>query len=297
MKELIDKVLFNINTDFDLEKELKLKSMIITYLIMTKSDIGCDELIELLTKELQEDEHFRTNSDKYLDLVIENALNNGYTPKSIIHNFITEGYLFHSFNGAFKESIKERGLVLTNKPWDLNETERVKQIFSTKGKKDLYGLYQGEEHTPIYLSSNLNSSSYYAVSSPTWFLHFVTGGMMDHEYDKEAYRRRDYDACLNNILLLIYKYQLSKDEEEVVLRFFNKYYNMLASSNPNMLMIKRNAIIKPVLIPPQSEDETGKTYIKRIINTYASENHLIKQNINKEDIFIIDYVKERKYVL
>lgn len=298
MKELIDRVIPQINvSSFSLEKELKLKSMIIAYLIMTRNNKYLDDLIAVLIAKLKDDDHFRTNGDEYFNIVLEEAYKH-YSKEEIINNYLIDGYLYHSFNGAFLASIKNRGLILNNKPWDLNETEQVKKIFSSHGKKDIYGMYQGEEKTPIYLANNLISSSYYALSSPTWFLHFTTGGMQDKECDKETFRNRDYSGCLKNILKIMHKYHLSKEEQDVVLVFFDKYYNYLGvNKSPKVLLIKRK-IINPINdLELQEKGEQDIDYLKRIFRLHLSGNLMIKHNIKKEDILIIDYLKERKYEL
>lgn len=294
MKNLIENKISNLYIEeFSLEKNLKLKSLITMYMIMTK-DIDFDELIEILIKQLEHDNNFRINNEFYMNTIIAYAINKGYKSNIIIDNYINNGYYFHSTNGAFQESIKNNGLIIKNKPWNLKELEEIKNIFSHHGKSDIFGLYQGEEKTPIHLSTNLLSSSYYAISSPTWFLHFVSGGMKNNDYDKEAYRNRDYDSCLKNILNLIEEYNLTKEESNKVIEFFNKYYNILGlNTEPILLLIKRNVVKKENVRENKSINETEFDYIKRMINLYCSQNIIIKNNINSEEIEIINYISNK----
>ena len=298
MKELIENTVSNLYIEeFSLEKNLKLKSLITIYLIMTRNNKNVEELIKILKEILKEDNNFRINNETYLNLIIKYALSNGYNSQTIINNYINNGYLFHSTNGAFKDSIKENGLIIKNKPWNLNELETIKNIFIRHGKYDIFGLYQGEEKTPLHLASNLLSSSYYSISSPTWFLHFTSGGMKNKDLDKEAYRNRDYDSCLNNILTLIKEYNLSQEESKIIIDFFNKYYNILATNKePILLLIERNKIKSDRVIETKEVNETEFDYVKRIFNIYCTQNIIVRDNISKEDIEIIKYIDEKNKV-
>ena len=298
MKELIEKNIINLDIkDFSLEKKLKLKSLIIMYLIMTRDDNNIDNLSNILIELLKKDKNYRVNNESYINILIKFALTEGFDSKTIINNYINKGYYYHSTNGAFLKSISNTGLILKNKPWDLKELELIKNIFSKRNKKDIFGLYQGEENTPIYLASSLASSSYYAISSPTWFLHFVSGGMKNSTYDREAYRNRDYDACLKNVSNLINEYKLDNEESKIVIEFFNKYYNILGlNKEPILLLIKRDYIDKEPINTNKKSDETQFEYIKRTLNEYCSRNIMLKENINKEDIIIINYFNKKKYL-
>jgi len=283
----------------DKERVLKLKSLIITYLIMMRTDAFVFELTQYLVPIIESDEVRKSN---YIHLVVEFIFNHFNEPdlvEEIVHNYIFDGYLVHSFNAAFSDSIEERGLILKDKPWDLNEIEMIKGIFAKRGKKDIFGLYQGEERTPIFLAENLNSSAYYGISSPTWFLHFCTGGLYGKkdEYDKEAFRNRDYDACLTNVITLCEAYALSDDERYIVLDFFEKYYAILGTNDPpKVLLIERKKLIGEQELMPQMEHESDYDYICRTLTIFASGNRMIRKDIKPEDILIIDYKQKERVI-
>ncbi len=258
------------------------------YYLMTRSEEYLEELTNILKEKLEKDEQFRYHDDDYFECVANFALQKGAKVNEIIQNYFLEGYLFHTFNGAFETSISENGLILENKPWSLTELEEIRTIFSNHGKQNIFGLYQGEQKTPIYLSETIASSAYYAVSSPSWFLHFTTGGMERNHYDKEAFRNRDYESCLQNVEKLIKDNHLDVLEAQKVLDFFEKYYQIFKNDNPSILLVPRANFLNDE-IPERNLEETDIAYLKRIKNTLASKHLTVKENISPNQILIINY--------
>lgn len=258
------------------------------YYLMTRSEEHLEELTNILKEKLETDEQFRYHDDEYFEFVTNFALQKGVNVNEIIQNYFLEGYLFHTFNGAFETSISKNGLILENKPWSLTELEEIRMIFSKHGKQNIFGLYQGEQKTPIYLSETIASSAYYAVSSPSWFLHFTTGGMERNHYDKEAFRNRDYESCLHNVEKLIRDNHLDVLEAQKVLDFFEKYYQIFKNENSSVLLVPRANFLDDK-IPERNSEESDITYLKRVKNTLASKHLTVKENISPDQILIINY--------
>ena len=295
MKELIDKNISYLENNLELEKNIKLKSLIIMYLLMTRNDKNINILIDILNKTLIKDDNYRMNSDKYSEIVINFALKNGYSSKEIINNYIVDGYYFHSTNGAFYNYINTKGLILKDKPWDIKEMQKIKNIFSKYNKKDIFGLYQGEERTPIYLDTNISSSAYYSVSSPIWFLYFTSGGMNNKNSLKEAYRKRNYDECLKNIYKVVKECDLTKEETDKVIEYFNKQYSIFGlNMEPLLLLIKRKSVNEERINETKLDNESELEYVKRMMNLYCSQNIMLKRNIEREEIILIEYNKLKK---
>ena len=55
----------------------------------------------------------------------QNTLNN-------LQRLVNEGLIFHSFNSSFFNKINTQGLVVKEKPWNLDEIEEVRKIFQEK---------------------------------------------------------------------------------------------------------------------------------------------------------------------
>lgn len=209
----------------------------------------------------------------------------------IIHNFVVDGYLFHSFNAAFFDSIQSLGLSTEGRQWEAEEINEIRTIFSKHGFTGIFGLYRESKENPIFLANSLKSSVFYAYSSPTWFRHFVSGGMKGerNEYNKDAFFRRDYQSAKNNVLKLAHQAELDVLEQQKVLAF-EKYWGKIASKEfPYIALIKRSVIQSKTLLLEPLPGETAHSFTKRYIRIYQDKNEIVKSNIPVEQLFLFPY--------
>ena len=290
IKRLIDNV-FNNNKfislidDMELESKLKIKSSVITYIIMTRSTrnihILVEELINLINNST------RVRYDNYTNYIIDFINEHKIVDnKDILDNYITHGYYFHTYNSVFNNSIKTYGLNSNKKIWNDDELLEIKNIFNKKGKTDTFGLYKKDN--PIYLDTSPTSSSYYALISPSWFMHFATGGFNnDKNYYKNAYINNNYEEMLYNVNKMIYDYKLDEEEKNKVLNFFDKYYKLFCKNkSSDLLLVDRNKIDDNILY---FNDNYNINDVKRIIGLYSSGVKICKQNIDKDNLIFINY--------
>lgn len=199
-----------------------------------------------------------------------------------INNFLEEGFLFHSFNPAFLPQINEKGLIVKEKPWDLEEVEEIRKIFWNKLHKNVFGLYQGRKLTPVFFANNLLSSSYYGLSSPTFFRKFIENNPKYFD----VFFRRDYPKAKESIENLCSV--LDSEEKKKVFSFFEKYWDFfttpdlayVAVSTKQKLGIAKNP-------PPRNPNESEIDYLLRRI--LLVNNEMMSVDIARDQLEIFSY--------
>lgn len=278
-----------------LEEEISLKSILLTTFLITRQELSVyfyfDTIIDGIIKDRGKN-NFEDIINKIIDTIFQNKENDFTLAKNLIYNFALDGYCFHSFNKVFLPTILEKGLIIKEKPWDNEAIEQIRKIFSNHNIKDVFGLYQGKDTTPIFFANSLKSSRFYAYSSPTWFRHFVSGGMKGNPnlYHKNAFFYRDYQSALENVIKLCESANVSYEEYQVILNFFNHYWGIIATNElPCVALIKRTELEKDQKMLPILEQETACDYTKRAFQYYGQGNHTVKNNIAKEKLIIFPY--------
>jgi len=151
-----------------------------------------------------------------------------YRPSSI---------LFHGTNSAYLPLIEKEGLVVRS---DNSFEDEVKAIDS------IYAKQNGEAHHPFYhlagskisqqvcLSNSSNAVSY-ATNAPEWF-GLIVGCLGGDFGAHNCFRNRDKAGALAAIKNNISTF--SKDEQETVLSYFQKHWDMLGESEPTLLVAR-----------------------------------------------------------
>lgn len=284
--EYLKKSVDNLN----IEKELILKSLIISYLIMVRRSDKIDEFANYFIPIINELK--LTEYGILYDYLIEYVYRENKNVNEIIDNYIINGYYFHTTHDVLAESI----LLNNPKPWGEQRLEEVQKIFKSRGKHDVFGLYKKDTDHTLFLASSLETSSYYGITSPSWFTHFTSGGLKKKpEYKKFGFYNRDYKICLNNVINLCKEYNLNKEEEIKVIDFFEDCYAMFGNScSPKVILFDRKKVKRDINIPPMNKGEKEIEYLKRIIKQNCSTNALYRNKINKEDVLLVEYQKKEK---
>lgn len=279
---------------FTSEEDITLKSILLSTYLLTREESSIYYYFHLIANNISKN-HEKNNFDKIIEQIIDEifkkAPNDFDLARVLIGNYILDGYYYHSFNSVFLNSIKEKGLLSKEKPWDDNEIEEIKAIFSSHNIKNIFGLYQGNKDYPIFLAESLNSSGFYANSSPTWFRHFASGGMSGTtEYDKNAFYNVYYEDAKENVIKMCKKANLNSNETMRVLLFFEKYWNMLATKDlPCIALVKRTDLKDTTFVPEPLDGEIARQYCKRAIFSCTQGNHIVRKNIPPEKIIIFPY--------
>ncbi len=258
---------------------LILTSEIITHTKIILEDINYFTLLILNNRNnkiVNNNSNVYNSSIKYI--IINYYKKHGLSPQSfnkIVNNWFN-GYFFHSLNNSFVAEINSTGFVLEDKPWDIVDIQTIKNIF--KGKKDVFGMSNGENNA-IFLSTNLMSSPYYGLTSPTFFRKFIEN---DPHY-LNVYLNRDLKHSLESINRLCDKYNFDDNERKIILNFFHKYWNKYATNDlPSIILIKRP--------PHKGIPYPEVNVINKTIDLIIKDNHtkIVRQNIERHNLLIFD---------
>lgn len=206
-------------------------------------------LIENIAKFLNLEE---ITSDESADKVVQ----------YVSERFFTNGFVFHSFNGAFSQSIHEHGLETSIRIWDWEELKGIMGIGRDVGTPMLLGWGGINSESKTSIGDEVQHIYRYGVVSPEWFAQFVCEGAhigANPPYDKFAFHKRNYAAARRNIDAWIQKNTL-KDESLIaqgreyrnltelecttIITFFEKYWAKFAGekSGPKLTLIPRRLV-------------------------------------------------------
>ncbi len=234
-------------------------------------------------------------------------------------NYVKNGYFFHSFNGAFEDSIKQRGLDVDTRFWDWDELKDISDICSKAG----YGMVLGWSglncRGKLSIGDSASNIYRYGIASPEWFGQFVAEGWHipnKEPYDKKAFYKKDYENAKNNIMLFCDRKMHQSSEEDIenriaypnmtfeegqaILAFFEKYWQKFASkeNGSKCALIKRSAVGRDVPVISykdycekyDSDVSYTMSNLQDYINMISDSGHndlQISEPISPEDIKIV----------
>ena len=170
----------------------------------------------------------------------------------LYEEYIVNGYMFHSFPSTFKDLVEEKGLDPKDYIYPVFYMKKLYYIFKNHKYDDMIPKYLLEQITSIAMTDSPAMAYYYAFRSPQYFCELTATSKYykdKKEYDKEAYYRKDKEACKNNLVLLAKHLNMTEKEEETVLTAFEKQWNILDASNslPQIAFISRKEVGKDKL--------------------------------------------------
>ncbi|HXK37728.1 MAG TPA: hypothetical protein VJ579_01530 [Candidatus Paceibacterota bacterium] len=202
--------------------------------------------------------------------------------KSKVFNFfrdhyVNEGYYFHAFNGAFKESIAEDGIAINKRAWDWEDLNKIATIGRKAGHNMLLGWAGINSESKTSVASTPRDVLQYAAGSPEWFSQFVSGGfhVPNEGNRKKAYYLRDYAVARENVENLCNDMMsasdadikegrrhpnISEGEKMQILNFFEKYWEKFAGNNSTLNV----AVIERSFIEQYKETGTFEDYAKML---------------------------------
>lgn len=262
---------------------LNLVALILNDYLLTKEEVSNDDInyFIMLIKSVHGQKIVNDNNAVFKASVAHIVKNyfqkygiNEDTYLKLMNNWFN-GYLFHTLNASYAEHINENGLKIDDKPWDLAEVKGIMKLFD----HSVFGLFNGENEG-IFFAPNLSVSPYYGLTSPTFFRKFVEN---DHAY-LNVFLNRDYPRAYESIQKLCLKNNLSKEDSEVVMAFFKKYWLIFTSDKlPSILMKKRDKTD----VPPYPEGDVVSFVINSIGNDIR--NTYYKKDIPRDELIIFSY--------
>lgn len=279
--DIISEINFNktqVNLDgrsTDIELSGKLIGEVFRYSIIHQSQsVSKTEVIKYLTAikniYFQSYSHPEKERIKYIDKErcrvitksIADKLNIDYTSRIptnqdlarvknyFVTNYITNGYVFHSFPSARKTSVEKDGFTYIEKLWDHKQVKEVVNIFEEQGViKALggYGFYTGDiTKGKSYVEHNPDEIFFHALSSPEWFKFFTSSDHVssNKELTNSPYFVKDYDACKQNVIDLCNNSGISHEDKQKVVALFKQAWGTLGKPELTTALIPRKKVGK-----------------------------------------------------
>lgn len=228
-----------------------------------------NELYTQLEERRISPQHFDLQKAKLIAIVIAEKLKIDLTKEIkeedirnvkdyFLKEYITYGYVSHSFPDVYYESIIQNGLIPTtsdrqNKPQDIEE---IQTMFMKRGIVAPLGGYPYYGGAGIYYEHDFTKVFQHAIDSPEWFDWFTSADHMSTYHNDirfSPYILRNEEACRQNIYDLCNNAELSELETLKVIRFYQQFYNKFSSPKLNVALIPKQIV--------------GKNNISKAINT------------------------------
>ncbi len=217
-----------------IENVEKLIEKIIFVFLLFKEKLNEEELISVLLQDKNLDEYIQETLIKHLNIKDKNNKEEKVKALEFIYEqIVKEGYYFHGTGSINRQSILENGLSSNKIPIMTKQIKEINKIFE---QHNLYMNFEGKMRElklhQYYVTDSINSSVMYAFQSPEYLSRFCSNGYHQENtriFDREAFWRRDFNACKNNIEMLCNNYDFSEEEKIEVFNNFNElWYNTVS---------------------------------------------------------------------
>ncbi len=217
----------------------------------------------------------------------------------IIRNLKGKDYKYHAFNSTFFDSILANGINPNVNFTPQNEIDIINDIFEKNGISRVFGWQKLNCDGKVSYSMTPSVSYYYGTNSPEWFAQFTGQGFPfnpSDKYKKDAYVQGNYDSAKNNLLTLMKEYNFSTSDQERVINFFDKNWNIYAKKTPMLAII-------PDIKEDNSEywindllnDSYYKDDIEKIMNFCLSDHRIDCQSTEKIAVSNAIFIKMPRY--
>lgn len=211
----------------------------------------------------------------------------------IYDKYIVNGYCFHSFPSSFKDSVEEKGLSINVDYKERAILKKINYIFSNHNYKNIIPKDLNSKVEAICITDSIAMAYYYAIRSP-YYMAVITSLSNYYQnvsgYDEEAFYRKDYDGCKNNLSMLCEHLKMTVKEKDTILKSFDKEWKSLDLSNafPCIAFIKRSDLAKDSLdnidyIRSLIGKEKLEVLVSKIMDSRYS---IIKRYTNISSLFI-----------
>lgn len=195
-----------------------------------------------------------------------------------IKNYVENGYVFHSFPSARKESVQRDGFTRVEKLWEHEQLKEIVDIFQEQGVlKALggYGFYT-EDITKgkSYVEHDPEKIFFHALCSPEWFkiLTSATHTISDSSLETSPFFLKNYDACKQNVIDLCNNAGISHEDKQKVATLFKQSWSVLGQPELTTALIPRKKVGK-ANVPTTLESLDVFETISYVLNDSAGEFH------------------------
>lgn len=236
--------------------------------------------------------------------------------KYVYDKYIVNGYFFHSFPSSIKKQIEENGLTQEIEIIQNNNLKQINHIFNNHNYKDIANKNLDTKTSAIHITDSPALAYYHANNTPSALGEITASSKyykyLKTSYDKEAFYKKDYQACKGNVLKLSKHLNMTEKEKKTVMEALTKEWQKLdlINSKPTIAFIKRSALSKNSLkdIEKTIELSEQEDIIFTIARITDSKYRVLRRytSIDKEDIKIytlpsyneiINYKEEETVIL
>lgn len=219
-------------------------------------------------------------------------------------NYVTNGYVFHSFPSARQESVEEYGFKQVEKLWDNEKVKEVSEIFERHGVLTALGGFSFYRAGGMYVEHNPENVMFHAFSSPEWFKFFTSSRHTDTNFDinTSPFYLKDYDACKQNVEDLCINANLDEEESKRVIDLFETAWTNLGNTKLVFAMIPRSKInkdsIEQAIIEGESLEDTITTVLTDRMHQFDEHvgNVIDPTQISADDLCVLELPQADKLI-
>ena len=166
-----------------------------------------------------------------------------------LQEYVSDGFVSHSFHDAYYESIMKNGLISStesreDKPLEVPE---IQDIFMKKGVVAPMGGYPYYGGSGIYYEQDFTKMFWHAIDSPEWFKWFTSSDHLTTYHkniETSPYILRSEKDCRRNIDDLCRNAELDDTDTKKVVDFYQKQYAKFMSPKLNVALISKKTVGK-----------------------------------------------------
>lgn len=165
-------------------------------------------------------------------------------------NYYNSRFFYHGTNSKWLNECRKFGLNGVRFCDYQDEIIKVIKLFESYG---VYNVFEGRNKEisgfKYFITDSIESAIYYAHQSPEYFSRFCANGycmrLLDN-CDHEAFWRRDYKACFDNVEKLCRSINMQKQDTLTVINLFNILWKREVKDNqyPTIFVGRNTAIMK-----------------------------------------------------
>ncbi len=175
----------------------------------------------------------------------------------------------------------------------------INKIYESHGVYKAFENGIGDYNTKSFWTSTSPSSAcFYALQSPEFFARFASRSDYykwdTYLYDRNAYYRKEYDACVNNLKIEMNEFNFTESEKETVLKHFKIMWDeLIKPDTQNVIFFKELDASETLGRECDSVYETIKSYFVKVHNRFDFEE--FKNNLQMIILPDIKKFMKREY--